>query len=80
MLNRKDLDVIMKKCTQDSSLNKNITPKLMRSSLAVHMLNRGADIVTIKEIMGHEDISSTMNYMQLTTDRKKEIVNKFLPR
>lgn len=75
-LNRDDLDKIIAKCSEASNIGKNINPKLIRSSLAVHLLNGGADLMAVKAIMGHESIESTLAYAKLSIDEKKDIVDK----
>lgn len=76
-LNRNDLDNVMNRCSEASGIGKKITPELIRSSLAAYLLNRGADLMAVKEIMGHETIESTLAYAKLSIDKKKEIIDKF---
>ncbi len=57
-----------------------ITPHVLRHSFATHLLENGADIATIKEMMGHADISSTLVYTQLIKNNLKSAYIKFHPR
>ena len=75
---RNDLEGIMKRCSDGSGIGKNITPKTIRQSLAVHLLNRGADLVAVTKILGLENIQSALPYAQLTTADKKAVIDNFL--
>ncbi|MEG2310366.1 MAG: tyrosine-type recombinase/integrase [Clostridia bacterium] len=56
---------ILKQYTDQAKINKEITPHTMRHSFAVHMLQTGAEIKTVQELLGHTDIASTMMYIQM---------------
>ena len=57
-----------------------LTPQVIRNSFAVHMLQNGADIKSLQELMGHEDIAATQAYLAVTKNRIKDVYDKAHPR
>ena len=71
---------ILDKLIQKTSLNKNISPHMIRHSFATHLLNEGCDLLTVQKLLGHESIKATQIYTHVTTDRLKEVYFNSFPR
>lgn len=71
---------IFKNYAERAKIQKDITPHTLRHSFAAHLLENGADIHDIKEILGHSDISSTQRYAQFLKDKMKNSYMKYHPR
>lgn len=70
------LDNIIKK----TSINKKISPHMLRHTFATHLLNEGCDITSVSELLGHESLSATAIYTHITNDRLKEVFYHTHPR
>lgn len=71
---------ILKTYSESAKIYKDITPHTLRHSFAAHLLENGADIHDIQEILGHSDISSTMRYAQFLKNKMNRGYIKFHPR
>jgi integrase/recombinase XerD len=71
---------IIKYYQKKAGIEKDITPHTLRHSFAAHLLENGADIHAIQEMLGHADISSTHMYSQLVKKQLKDVYNKAHPR
>ncbi len=71
---------LLNKIIQKTSIEKNISPHMLRHSFATSLLNEGCDIMSVQELLGHANLSATGIYTHVTNDRLKEVYYKAMPR
>lgn len=79
-MTRQGLWKIMKEYADKAGLSKKLKPHILRNSFAVHMVQNGADLKSLQELLGHEDISATQIYLSVTKNRIKDVYDKTHPR
>jgi len=79
-LTRQGLWQILKGYAKAADLGKDVTPHTLRHSFATHMLNGGADLRSVQELLGHANISTTQVYTRLTSEHIRETYERSHPR
>lgn len=74
------IELIVKKITRECSLKHNISPHTLRHTFATHMLENGADLKTVQELLGHENLKTTAIYTHVTNERLKHVFINSHPR
>lgn len=71
---------VLKQYGEKTGLADRLTPHILRTSFAVHMVQNGADLKSLQELMGHEDIMATQIYLTVTRNRIKDVYDRTHPR
>jgi integrase/recombinase XerD len=79
-LTRQGLWKLLKEYSKLAGIDNKLTPQTLRNSFAVHMIQNGADLKSLQELLGHEDISATQIYLSVSKNRIKEVYDKSHPR
>ncbi len=79
-LTRQGLWKLLKEYAKLAGIDNRLTPQTLRNSFAVHMIQNGADLKSLQELLGHEDINATQIYLSVSKNRIKEVYDKAHPR
>ncbi len=79
-ITRQGLWKLLKEYAKKGEITKAITPQILRNSFAAHMIQNGADLKSLQELLGHEDMTATQVYLSVTKNRIKEVYDKTHPR
>lgn len=79
-MTRQGLWKVLKEYGEEAGFEIRLTPQVIRNSFAVHMLQNGADVKSLQELMGHEDIAATQTYLAVIKNRLKDVYDKSHPR
>jgi len=79
-LTRVMIFLIIKKTAEQAGIKKNISPHTFRHSFATHLIEGGADLRAVQEMLGHESITTTEIYTHLDRDYLRQVLTEFHPR
>ena len=71
---------VLKGYAEEAGIQHDITPHTLRHSFAAHMLQNGADVKSVQEMLGHSDISTTQVYLNFAVAKMRDVYMKAHPR
>jgi len=79
-LSRRAVQIMVNKYIEKASIDKKISPHALRHSFATHLLDHGADLRAVQELLGHASVSTTQIYTHMTRKRLRAVYDKAHPR
>ena len=79
-MSRQAFWLIIKNIANSAGINKNISPHMIRHSFATHLLQGGASLKNVQDLLGHANIATTQIYTQLSNEYVKKSYDKYHPR
>lgn len=79
-MTRQGIWKVLKYYGEKAGLEKDINPLILRNSFAAHMIQNGADLRSLQELLGHEDINATKVFLELSKNRIMDVYDKAFPR
>lgn len=79
-LTERGVRYLLEQIIKRTSVQKEISPHMIRHSFATHLLSQGCDLMTVQKLLGHESIKATQIYTHVSTDRLKDVYRDSFPR